>query len=168
MFWKSNFIDNSRIHGYFLVKIGGRRRRTALSVSRFCPDFPENPVRCLSAVRILFGFSVRCLSFRPDRDKTELSGLSLSSSADVWLRSSWLLNRLKYCAIIGCINYILYMHIQVQEWIYSLETASFPKRKIRKFETSLTLRQILRVVQTRTILNQCRKESDPTYNDPEI
>ena len=45
-----------------------RRRRTALSVSRFCPDFPENPVRCLSTVRILSGFcpdsvcldSVRC------------------------------------------------------------------------------------------------------------
>ena len=35
-----------------------------LSVSRFCPDFPENPVRCLSAVRILSEFSVRCLSVR--------------------------------------------------------------------------------------------------------
>ncbi len=81
-----------------------------LSVSRFCPDFPENPVRCLSAVRILCpvsvcpdfvcldsvrcpGFvrisrknSVRCLSVRPDKDKTELSGLSLSLSADVWFR----------------------------------------------------------------------------------
>ena len=31
-----------------------------LSVSRFCPDFPEDPVRYLSAVRI----SVRCLSVR--------------------------------------------------------------------------------------------------------
>ena len=54
-----------------------------LSVSRFCPDFPENPVRCLSAVRILSGFSVRYLSVRPDKDKTELSGLSLSLSADI-------------------------------------------------------------------------------------
>ena len=35
------------------------------------------------------------------------------------------------------------MHIQVQEWIYSLETASFPKRKIRKFETSLTLLKLV-------------------------
>ena len=35
-----------------------------LSLSRLCPDFPENRVRCLSAVRILPGFSVRCLSVR--------------------------------------------------------------------------------------------------------
>ena len=35
-----------------------------LSVSRFCPDFPKNSVRCPSAVRILSGFSVRCLSVR--------------------------------------------------------------------------------------------------------
>ena len=35
-----------------------------LSLSRFCPDFPENRVRCLSAVRILSGFAVRCLSVR--------------------------------------------------------------------------------------------------------
>ena len=35
-----------------------------LSLSRFCPDFPENRVRCLSAVRVLSGFSVRCLSVR--------------------------------------------------------------------------------------------------------
>ena len=41
-----------------------RRRRTALSKSRFCPDFPENPVRWLSAVWILSGFSVKCLSVR--------------------------------------------------------------------------------------------------------
>ena len=72
-----------------------------LSVSRFCLDFPENPVCCLSAVRILSRFSVRCLSVRilsvsilsgfskkkilsrPDKDKTELPGLSLSLSADV-------------------------------------------------------------------------------------
>ena len=35
-----------------------------LSLSRFCPDFPENRVRCLSAVRILSGFTVQCLSVR--------------------------------------------------------------------------------------------------------
>ena len=50
-------------------------------VSGFCPDFQKN--------------SVRCLSVRPDKDKTELSGLSLSLSADVWygviiLRLGWL------------------------------------------------------------------------------
>ena len=35
-----------------------------LSLSRFCPDFPENRVRCPSAIRVLSGFSVRCLSVR--------------------------------------------------------------------------------------------------------
>ena len=35
-----------------------------LSLSRFCPDFPENRVRSLSAIWILSGFSVRCLSVR--------------------------------------------------------------------------------------------------------
>ena len=35
-----------------------------LSLSRFCPDLPENRVRCLSAVRFQSGFSVRCLSIR--------------------------------------------------------------------------------------------------------
>ena len=43
-------------------------------VSGFCPDFQKN--------------SVRCLSVRPDKDKTELPGLSLSLSADVWSDSS--------------------------------------------------------------------------------
>ena len=40
----------------------------------------------LSAVRVLSGFlkkTLRCMSVRPDKDKTELSGLSLSLSADV-------------------------------------------------------------------------------------
>ena len=73
-----------------------RRRRTALSLSRFGPDFPENRVRCLSvrifpvsilsAVRILSGLwtkAARCLSVRPDKDETELSELSLSLTADV-------------------------------------------------------------------------------------
>ena len=34
---------------------------SVLSLSRFCPDFPENRVRCLSAVRILGP-----ISFCPD------------------------------------------------------------------------------------------------------
>ena len=43
-------------------------------------------VSILSAVRILSDFrkkAVRCLSARPDKDETELSGLSLSLSVDV-------------------------------------------------------------------------------------
>ena len=56
-----------------------------LSFSRFCPDFPENPDRCLSAVRILKEkFSVVCLSVRADKDEAEVSGLSVSLSADAW------------------------------------------------------------------------------------
>ena len=43
-------------------------------LSGFCPDFRKK--------------SVRCLSVRPDKDKTELSGLSLSLSADVCSRST--------------------------------------------------------------------------------
>ena len=49
-----------------------------------CPDFP---VSILFAVRILSGFkkkAVRRLSVRPDKDKKELSGLSLSLFVDVW------------------------------------------------------------------------------------
>ena len=48
-----------------------------------CPDFS---VLILSAVRILSRFkkkAVRCLSVRPDKDETELSGLPLHLSADV-------------------------------------------------------------------------------------
>ena len=105
-----------------------------LSLSGFCPDFPENRVRCLSAVwmfcqvtwlrylsvSILSGFcpelckkccpssvcpdfscldSVRCsdsvrilekktvccLSVRPEKNETELSGPLLSMPADVWV-----------------------------------------------------------------------------------
>ena len=72
-----------------------------------CPDFS---VSILSAVRILSGFkkkAVRCLSVRPDKDKKELSGLSLSLSVDVWLKH-WIedqlhkklvLERLRKCSL---------------------------------------------------------------------
>ena len=59
-----------------------------LSLSDFCLDFPENPVRCLSAFRILSGFlkkAVRCRSVRPDKNETEVSGLSVSLTVDVCL-----------------------------------------------------------------------------------
>ena len=66
-------------------------------LSGFCPEFckkscpmsvcPDSvcldSVRCPDFVRIFKKNSVRCLSVRPDKDKTELSGLSLSLSADV-------------------------------------------------------------------------------------
>ena len=76
------------------------------SLSRFCPDFAENPVRCLSTVRSLFRFflcqfcplansvrickkAVRYLFVRPDKDETEVSGLSVSLSTDVWSGSRY-------------------------------------------------------------------------------
>ena len=66
-------------------------------LSGFCPEFckkscpmsvcPDSvcldSVRCPDFVRISGKNSVRCLSVRPDKDKTELSGFSLSLSADV-------------------------------------------------------------------------------------
>ena len=66
-------------------------------VSGFCPDFQKknfpvpvcpdsvclDSVRCPDFVRISRKNTVRCLSVRPGKDKTELSGLSLSLSADV-------------------------------------------------------------------------------------
>ena len=63
-----------------------------LSVSRFCPDFPENPVRCLSAVRILSGFSVRCLSVRI---------LSVSILSAVRILSGFLENKLSGVCLSG-------------------------------------------------------------------
>ena len=57
-------------------------RVRVLSLTRFCLDFPDNPLRCLSAFRIL---EKSCpLFLRPNKDETELSGLSLSLSADIW------------------------------------------------------------------------------------
>ena len=58
-------------------------RKKSFPVS-VCPDSVcLDSVRCPDFVRISQKNSVRCLSVRPDKDKTELSGLSLSLSADV-------------------------------------------------------------------------------------
>ena len=95
----------------FLIYVSLRRRRTALSVScpclvfarifrkilsgvcpvsGFCPDSVcLDSVRCQDSVRIFRKKAFRCLSVRPDKDKTELSGLSLSLSADVWFLYSY-------------------------------------------------------------------------------
>ena len=48
-----------------------------LSLSRFCPDFPE------------IKKAVRCLSVRPDKDETELSGLSVSFFVDVCFKAGY-------------------------------------------------------------------------------
>ena len=45
----------------------------------FCPHFV-----CLDSVRNFRKNAVCCLSVRPDKDETELSGLPVSLSADVW------------------------------------------------------------------------------------
>ena len=55
----------------------------ALSLSRFGP---ENHVRCLSDVRILFVFLKKLSVIRPYKDEKELSVLSVSLSADAWVR----------------------------------------------------------------------------------
>ena len=50
-----------------------------------CPNFVYlDSVRCPDSVRNFRKNAVRCLSVRPDKGETELSGLSLSLSADVW------------------------------------------------------------------------------------
>ena len=78
-----------------LISIIGRVARTASEAKVGgqhcpCPVLPEKRARCLFAVRILSRFcpefkkTVRCLFVRPDKDEIELSGLSLSLSADVW------------------------------------------------------------------------------------
>ena len=89
-----------------------------------CPDSVcLDSVRCPDFVRIFKKNSVRCLSVRPDRDKTELSGLSLSLSADVchevcyklhvivlhevcvagvfvtWSAHNWLLHAIELCIL---------------------------------------------------------------------
>ena len=69
-------------------------------IGRHCPcpalvsllsGFSKNCIRCLSVRNYLSRFcpnfrknAVRGLSVRPGKDETELSGLSLSLSADVW------------------------------------------------------------------------------------
>ena len=58
-----------------------RKKRCPVSV---CPDSVYlDSVRCPYSVRNFRKNAVRCLSVRPDKDKTELSGLSVSLSADV-------------------------------------------------------------------------------------
>ena len=57
----------------------------------FCPDFVcLDSVRCPDFVRNFRKNAVRCLSVRPDKDETELSGFSVSLSADVCL-VTWLI-----------------------------------------------------------------------------
>ena len=53
-----------------------KRRWTALSVSRFGPDFPKNRVPCLSAARIFCPVSVR--NFEKNLFDVYLSGFFLS------------------------------------------------------------------------------------------
>ena len=63
-----------------------RKKRCPVSV---CPDSVcLNSVRRPDSVRNFAKNPFRCLSVRPDKDETELSGLSLSLSADVCPRSS--------------------------------------------------------------------------------
>ena len=73
----------------------GRRRSTALSVScpclvpvSVCPDFSGFDSVCCPESGFRPDFrkkNVLCLSVRPDKDETEISGLSVSLSADVWV-----------------------------------------------------------------------------------
>ena len=91
-FWLSRFCPD------FSKKILSDVFLSRFCLSRFCPDFQKknfpvsvcpdsvclDSVRCPDFVRISRKNSVRCLSVRPGKDKTELSGLSLSLSADVW------------------------------------------------------------------------------------
>ena len=83
----SNDFDSKRTplfcicHGFYIyVEIV---RYLASTRRRFGP---ENHVRCLSDVRILFLFLKKLSVIRPYKDEKELSVLSVSLSADAWVR----------------------------------------------------------------------------------
>ena len=91
--WK---IENSKIAW---ADVGGQRCPCPFRVS-FYPGFSVKScpmsVCCPDSVRILDKKAVRCLSARPNKDETELSGPSLSLSTDVyfggwklWLQNSF-------------------------------------------------------------------------------
>ena len=63
----------------------------------FCPDFVcLDSFRCPDFVRNFRKNAVRCPSVRPDKDETELSGFSVSLSADVCLGVSLLFLAIKH------------------------------------------------------------------------
>ena len=59
-----NRVDPGIINQGLFFFILSRVKRTALSRSCPCPDFPESSVWCLSGVRTLSEFAVGCLSVR--------------------------------------------------------------------------------------------------------
>ena len=81
---------NCLTRGRSRVSRSVNRTVRVLILSRLCPDIPEFSVRCLFVFSFRCFLSgiletyVRCLSVRPDKDETLLSGLSMSLYADVW------------------------------------------------------------------------------------
>ena len=109
-------------------------RKKSFPVS-VCPDSVcLDSVRCPDFVRISQKNSVRCLSVRPDKDKTELSGLSLSLSADVWrgvfLRKS---NQIKCQRFKTCNYYYSYNQIKCQR---------FKRRTMTIYERRCTVHRV--------------------------
>ena len=82
-----------------------------LSVSGFCPDFPENPVRCPDSVRILRKKAAWCLSVRI---------FSTSILSAVGILSGFLENRLSGVCPSGLCSKIV---CQVSVWILSVWTS---------------------------------------------
>ena len=70
------------LSGFFGKRLSAARL-SGFSSKIVCPGSVRRTVSGLDSVRILAKKALRCLSVRPDKDETELSGLSLSLSADV-------------------------------------------------------------------------------------
>ena len=114
----------------------GRRQRTALSVSYACldsvscPNFEKN---CLVSVCLVFLLSRFCLlsgfcpdfwktavsglSVRPDKDETEVSGLSVSLSADVQSSDD---------ILDGNLNWMVQQFTKVKTWWVSIFFLKLP------------------------------------------
>ena len=72
-----DFLSGVCLSGFCLSRFCQLSRFCPLS--GFCPDYRKK--------------AARCLSVRPDKDETQLSGLSLYLSADVWIKPNFAISK---------------------------------------------------------------------------